>query len=127
MPSFRRAERFKHISTRVSVLKRKAFGLPTLRCAVLSAIKLVAAIVVVALIGFTVVHLTNGFGFGESLGASFRDARLAITCPTKPKLLWDFVDRPAWENRLLTLGSMLAGPGKGDMYRELCKLGTWPE
>ncbi len=55
--------------------------------------KLAVAGVLLAYIGVTFMHLTNGFNLSTGLWAGFQDARLALTCPTNIQRHWQFINR----------------------------------
>ena len=74
-------------------------------------------LLVVLYIAVTIIHLANGLAFGSALTGSFIDARIAVACPQKGKLLWNIINR----NELLDF-AMRASSKFGGNYADLCQL-----
>ena len=81
-----------------------------------ASVKLAVAVLLLAYIAVTFVHLTNGLSLGSSLVAGFQDARLGITCPTNLERQWEFIDRTKIEHL-----SFIAALDQGKhAYEEIC-------
>ena len=57
------------------------------------------------------IHISNGFGFGQALGAVVKDVRMFVQCPGLG-MEWKWIDRDL-------LGDALAA---GQDYAELCRV-----
>ncbi len=88
-----------------------------------TAFKIVVSAALISYLVLTGIHLSNGFGILESLEMGVRDARLAITCPTKPKVLWGFIDRTRADSVAVGLGLAL---DSGHLYNDLCSFDDFP-
>jgi|ETNmetMinimDraft_2_1059921.scaffolds.fasta_scaffold19489_1 hypothetical protein len=75
-------------------------------------------LLIVAYLAVTIVHLSNGIGFGRSLAGGVIDARVAVTCPSNTGLLWDIVNRDALQD--FGLRAVFAFGGS---YSDLCEFG----
>ena len=69
-----------------------------------------------------VIHLSNGLDLGAALSGGFIDARVAVSCPQKPKLLWDVVNR----GQLMDLGFQLWA-NTGGSYSDVCQVNRLSE
>ena len=84
--------------------------------------KTVITIVILSYIALTVLHISNGFGFGPSLEMSLRDIRMAASCPNKPKAVGGFINRSYGESQEAGLAMALGE----DVYSATCEAGTFP-
>ena len=73
-------------------------------------------VILILYLAVTAIHLSNGLGIGRAVQGAFIDARVAVSCPNKPQLVWDFVNR----NYLLDYGLQL-GAFYGISPEELCQ------
>ena len=76
----------------------------------------------VAYIAVTIIHLANGISSGRALVGGFMDARVAVSCPNKPGLLWGLVNRNNLADYALHLGNQFGGN-----YADLCQLDSFDE
>ena len=83
--SERSIRRFLSVSKRRT--KRKIRNLAAL------SIRLIIGAIAASYVAVAIVHVSNGFSWGDSLGMPFEDYRTMIECPAQPALVWDFIDR----------------------------------
>ena len=72
----------------------------------------------------TVIHLMNGFDFGSAMTGPFVTVNLAINCPQKGLLIWDFVNRDSLTDIAVRMAMQFTG---GEALTELCEFSRLDE
>jgi hypothetical protein len=91
-------------------------GYLTIRIPIRGPLRGLLGVLLFLYLAVTVIHLSNGIGFGRALQGVFLEARVAVSCPEKPRLLWDIVNRNNLQDFAIHLGAQLGGS-----YGELCE------
>lgn len=87
----------------------------TLRLPIGPLLKLMLGTLAVLYVVTAAIHLSNGLSVDRALRGPFMDARVALSCPTDPGIIWEFVNRTQLEDLSLRLAELF-----GEDFRKLC-------
>ena len=93
------------------------------RRAIVSFATTLVGLIILTYLAMTIVHLTSGFEFGDSVTMGVNDARMIVACPKDPELVWQFINRTPLEEAAIEGTTLVTG---NSIYELICKLGRFP-